>query len=202
MTMRERTGQRDLSYSAWHRSASIGRFLNGLNKDKHRPRTIEGPWCEYPDSHKSGLPDQLGMIDIDHIVYDGRHFHDRKPIALIETARTFYEETQNKKATITAMLGEAARIPVFVVLYQTSDLPNPYQPDCHDIDMFFVRPYWPIRLERYWQMTPQQYAWFLVSLRQKKGNVWQPPLHPHWPLVDETDITKLTLYEQEKAIQW
>lgn len=202
MTMYERTGQRDLSYSAWHRPKSIERFLDGLNMDKHRVRLEDGPWCEYPDPGKPNLAEQMGMIDIDHIVYDGRHFHDRKPIALIETARTVGEQTPNKKATITAMLGQAAKIPVFVVLYQVSYLPNPCQPDCQDIDHFFVRPYWPLRLNRYWQMTPRQYAWFLVGLRQKKGNVWQPPLHPHWPLVDETDITQLAFYEQEKPIRW
>lgn len=200
MAIREMTGNRDLSYSAWHRARSIGRFLHGLNKDKHRVRLIDGPWCEYPDAHKTSVADQLGMVDIDHVVYEGKHF-DRKPIALIESARTFGVMV-DKKATITAKLGEAAGIPVFVVLYELSAEPNPAQPDCQDIAMFYVRPYWPLKMQRYWQMTPAQYALFLVRLRQEKGNTWQPPLNPAWPLVDETDIDKLRLYEQERSIQW
>lgn len=200
MTMHERTGLRDMSYSAWHRPASIGRFLNNLNLEKHRVRLLDGPWCEYPDPGKKSLATQLGMIDIDHIVYDGKHFHDRKPVALIETARTINEEVPNKQATITAMLGQAAKIPVFVVLYQVSDLPNPADYRHNDIDWFFVRQYWPEKMFRYWQMTPEQYAWFLVRLRTKKGNVWQPPLHPEWPLLDETDIGRFALYYTEKRI--
>jgi len=197
MTMTERTGVRDLSYSAWHRSKSIGRFLSDFDKNKHRIRLMDGSWCEYSDPWKQSTADKLGLIDIDHIVYDGKHWTDRKPVALIESARTDGEYTYDKAATMMAMIGEAANIPVFVVLYQLSRLPNPFQPECNDIDWFFVRRYWPAKERGYRQMTPKQYAEFLVMLRQEKGKHYQPPLHPTWPLVSETDIKKLTFYEQE-----
>ncbi len=204
MAQTERTGQRDLSYSIWHRSKSIGRFLDGLDSDRHRPRVSEGPWCEYPDNYKRNIADQMGMIDIDFVLHHGKHFTDRKPVALIETARTFYETVSDKKATMTRLLGEAAKIPVFVVLYQCSEVHrNPADMQYPDIDWFFVRPYWPVQQDRYFQMTPRQYAWFLVSLRRERGsNIWQPPLHPAWPLVDDADIAKLTFYEAEKEIKW
>lgn len=199
MSQREITGSRDMSYSAWHRAASIGRFLRGLDRDKHRVRMIDGPWCEYPDLRKETVAEQLGMIDIDHVFVDGKHF-DRKPLALIESARTFGGQMTNKRATITAKLGELAGIPVFVVLYELADSDIPRMPGYRDIAMFYVRPYWPLRMQHYWQMTPAQYALFLVRLRLEKDNIWQPPLDPAWPLVDETDIAKLRLYEQEKPI--
>lgn len=193
MTMTEQTGRRDLSYSAWHRPASIGRYLNGFNKDKHRIKVIDGPWCEYSDPYRRTPAEKLGMIDIDHLLVDGKHWRDRGPVALIESARTYTDIPFEKIATLTAILGKQANLPVYVVLYKVADTPNPAQPECNDIEMFFVRQYWPQKMKGYIQMAPQEYAHFLVWLRQNKGNHMQLPLDPRWTLINETEIRTLCM---------
>ena len=88
MSDRERYGQRDLTYSRWHRIDSIQRYI----------------------THKEAW--HLGMIDIDDCEYC-RHCYE--PLALIELAQDVGQEY--KPSMVTAKLAERANVPAFQVFY-------------------------------------------------------------------------------------
>lgn len=85
MSDKERTGWRDLTYSHWHRAASVKRFLTGADAQK------------------------LGMIDIDGCEYCP---FCGQPLALIETQRS---TAVPKSAAVTAALAKMAGIPAWSV---------------------------------------------------------------------------------------
>jgi hypothetical protein len=92
MSMEERTGLRDLTYSQWHRPTSIARYVG-----QQQAAT-------------------LGMIDVDGCEYCRTC---RQPLALIETA---LDRGQNiKPAWVTTALASRAGIPAYVVLYDKTD---------------------------------------------------------------------------------
>lgn len=91
MSMHERTGQRDLTYSRWHRSVSTARFLGALRAAALT--AIDVDWCEVC-------------------------CYCNEPLALIETQES---RRGPKKAHITTKLGERAEIPVFSVAYVVSE---------------------------------------------------------------------------------
>ena len=87
MSLNERTGQRTLIYSGWHRPGSLGRFI-----PKH-------------------LASRMHMIDIDACEYcDGC----KVPLALIETQQS---RSKPKGARVTCILGRMAGVPVYSVSY-------------------------------------------------------------------------------------
>lgn len=92
MSMEERTGHRDLTYSGWHRPSSIHRYT-GYS------------WAQ-----------QLGMIDIDDVEYCRKC---NQPLALIETALDTGQA--HKTGTVTANLAIAAGIPAYAVLYRKTE---------------------------------------------------------------------------------
>lgn len=86
MSAKERTGKRDLTYSGWHRVASIRRY--GLSaRDAAR----------------------LGMIDVDACEYCACC---GEPLALIETQ---VSDGKPKQAPVTARLAALAGIPAYSV---------------------------------------------------------------------------------------
>lgn len=88
MSLHERYGQRDLTYSAWHRPASIGRYL----------------------PTEEAL--RLTYVDIDAVeVCDGCY----EPLALLELARDVGQA--HKPTTIMARLAQRANIPAGLVFY-------------------------------------------------------------------------------------
>ena len=87
MSARERTGQRDLTYSAWHRQENTRRYLGNR-------RAFE-----------------LGMIDMDGVEWCR---HCRTPLALIETQRS---DGPPKSAAVTAELASMAQITAYSVSY-------------------------------------------------------------------------------------
>lgn len=89
MSQTERRGDRDLTYSQWHRTASMRRFL------------------PFRDAHA------LAYVDVDCCEYCARC---RAPLALIETARDVGQD--HKTATVLMRLAELAHIPGYVVLYR------------------------------------------------------------------------------------
>lgn len=88
MTATERYGTRDLTYSDWHRAASIKRFLPVLQASV------------------------LNYIDIDACEYC--HFC-RETLALIETAIDIGQT--NKATTVTRNLANKANVPAYLVYY-------------------------------------------------------------------------------------
>lgn len=198
MALHEIYGERDLSYSAWHRPQSIGRYLSDFDSDKHRVRLISSQsYIEYSDPYKNSVPAKLGMIDIDGVVIDGKHWSDRGPVALIEAALTQANPNKygfKKPATILSQLGRLAQIPTYVVLYMLADSMNPAAPGFRDIQEFFVQQWYPAKQNRYRAMSPKQYAEWLVLLRQERGNHLQPSLWQTLPLYDEVDISRMHLY--------
>lgn len=148
MSQNERTGIRSLTYSAWHRSKSIKRFLNG----------------------NEVVASRLTMIDIDGAFVEAKHPYDRPPVALIETAEVSRRLTPNdryrKNAEVLYQVGKAANIPVFVVLYLPSSTPNPVDDRWPDIEEFYIQEWYPIRDNKWSVCSPEKYARFLVGLRQ------------------------------------
>src|SRR5205823_1287211 len=93
MSLHERLGHRDLTYSRWHRPDSIGRFLPS---DEAR---------------------QLTYIDLDAIeACDGCY----EPLALLELARDIGQS--HKATSIMARLAERAEIPAGLVFYAVDEL--------------------------------------------------------------------------------
>jgi hypothetical protein len=136
----ERYGTRDQAYSAWHRRSSTRRFV-GIERAT-----------------------RLSMIDLDGALYVEFDDHDREPLALIETALDVGQAF--KSCSVTARLAQRAGLPAYVVLYQTSDTPNPADARQLDIQRFRVRRIWP-RPEPAWRtLTPRSWAEALLQIRQ------------------------------------
>jgi hypothetical protein len=136
----ENFGERDLTYSAWHRQRSTRRFV-GIDRAQ-----------------------SLGMIDIDCVLFVEYDTDTREPLALIETAR--YVGQRHKPATVTAALARRAGIPAFTVLYEAANDPNPADKRFPDIARFRVRRLWP-QPERSWRIVkPEQWAQALLHIRQ------------------------------------
>lgn len=164
MSLTERTGFRSKEYSAWHRPASIKRFVKG----------------------GAVVASRLTMIDIDGIYVEAKHPYDRPPAALVETAevRSWLDpvEPHHKSGRILYHLGKAANVPVFVVLYKCFAHKNPADPSVRDIEEFYVKELYPFEDKRWKIFTPEMYAAFLVWIRSDhvriKRNGKQLPLIP------------------------
>ena len=136
-------GKRELTYSHWHRRASIARFLKGGDRVAY--------W--------------LSMIDIDANEYCQSCY---RPIALIETARDVGQSWKN--CGITKKTAQLGGLLAYVVLYEAED-PNTctscgnYQQPWPDIVGFRVLQVEPEAGRDFKAMTPREYAQFLVALR-------------------------------------
>ena len=129
---------RDLSYSAFHRPASLARFL---------PR------------HEA---DSLAMLDVDgaYFEFDGT---SRTSLVLVEVARDRGQTW--KSSTMIASLARMAGLPVYCVLYSVSERGNPADGRFADIEGFRVRRITP-RPETNWRrLSPAQWAAALVRIR-------------------------------------
>jgi hypothetical protein len=142
MSQEERYGARDLTYSAWHRRLSTRRFV-GIEKAQ-----------------------LLAMIDLDMslwVEYDDR---TKEPLALIETAKDVGQRF--KSSTVTTNLAKRTQppLPAYVLLYTPSkECRNPADRRWLDIASFRVKRLWP-NPEPLWRvMTPDDWARFLVTLR-------------------------------------
>ncbi|MGH3847536.1 MAG: hypothetical protein ACRDS0_39895 [Pseudonocardiaceae bacterium] len=92
MSEAERTGARDLTYSGWHRTANMRRYLPARQA-----------WS-------------LGLIDIDWCEYCR---HCSAPLALVETQTS---DRAPKPAPVTAALARMAGIPAYSVSIVRGDL--------------------------------------------------------------------------------
>ena len=92
MSDKERYGERDLTYSWWHRTASIGRFLPSFEA-----------W-------------RCGMVDIDDVEYCRWCY---EPLALIELAQDVGQTY--KPAAVTENLAIRAEIPAYLCFYTVSE---------------------------------------------------------------------------------
>lgn len=90
MSERERTNQRDLLYSAWHRTDAIKRYL--AHRDASDCAVIDIDWCEYCRKCK-------------------------QPIALVETQRS---AAPPKDAAITCALARLAGIAAYSISYRVT----------------------------------------------------------------------------------
>ncbi len=141
MSQQERFGTRDLTYSAWHRAASIRRFV--------------GP----------AKAVTLGAIDLDGVMFVEYEDGSREPVALIEFAMDTGQ--RDKPALVMKRLAQrcAPPLPAYVVLYTVSDKRNPAAPQHRDISFFRVRRVCPDPETKWMYFTPQMWAEQLVSLR-------------------------------------
>lgn len=135
----ERFSLKDRAYSAWHRRLSTRRFV-GIERAT-----------------------RLSMIDLDAALYVEYDDKSREPLALIETARDVGQG--HKVATVTAKLARRARLPAYVLLYQTGKQANPADQRYPDIDRFRVRRIWPSPESGWRTLTPQEWAQALLEIR-------------------------------------
>lgn len=122
MSREERYGERDLTYSGWHRTI----------EDEHEP---------------------LDYIDLDAVEY----CHEcKKPLALIELAQDIGQ--QHKTTTVTRNLAKLASLSAYLVFYRTG-----LEGQIQNFRVKMVSPQWGEEEN----MTPNEYAAFLFSLREK-----------------------------------
>jgi hypothetical protein len=135
----ERYGTRDLSYSAWHRGASIRRYVG---------------W------ERAQL---LSMCDADCVLFLEYHHQDKEPLALIEAAIDVGQD--RKPATAITRLAKRARIPVYVVLYQRSTEPNPADPRTLGMAGFRIKRLYPPANTAWRSVPPAEWASALLQIR-------------------------------------
>jgi len=143
---------------------------------------------------KTVIADRLTMIDIDGVYVEAKHPYDRPPVALIESveiSRKLKPESYYPKSiNILYQLGKAANIPTFLVLYHPDPIRFP------DIVAFYVKEYYPGHSKRWKVYSPEQYARFLVYLRQnhirikENGTQLVLPFDTHIQELDDDDIEK------------
>lgn len=159
MSQEERHGERDLSYSAWHRVRSIARFVG-------------------PEKAQS-----LKMVDQDVTLYLELDSTTREPLALVEVA---IDVGQNAKpASTMARLAARCNLPAYVALYKLSGQPNPADRRQFDIERFRVRRVWPAPEHQWRSLTPEEWAngllqirsWSAARLDIEAANdpQWEPP---------------------------
>jgi hypothetical protein len=147
------------------------------------------------------LASRLTMIDIDALYVEAKHPYDRPPVALIETVEVSRplkpDGYHPKSVNILYQLGRAANVPVFLVLYLPNhDMSNPADRQVFDITEFYVKEYYPVKSKGWKVYSPEQYAQFLVNLRQnhlrikKSGSQLQLPLGEHLQEIDDDDIER------------
>lgn len=117
------------------------------------------------------------MIDLDAAVYVEYDDASKEPLSLIETARDVGQSF--KSAAVTKNLARKAGIPAFILLYTPNGRKNPADDCWPDIHSFRARRIW--RTETDWKvMTPDEWAKFLLRLRQKEASLldaeWQRQL--------------------------
>lgn len=135
----ERFGVRDLAYSAWHRTASIKRFIG---------------WEQ---------AQLLSMCDADSVLWLEYAHHGKEPLALIEAAIDVGQVA--KPATAITRLAKRARLPAYLVLYSRAQSTNPADQRWRDIRGFRVRRLWP-RAELGWRdLKPAEFAQALIRIR-------------------------------------
>jgi len=139
MSQEERYGERDLSYSAWHRVRSIARFV-GLERAQ-----------------------ALKMVDQDAVLYLELDGATKEPLALIEVAIDVGQ--QSKPATTMARLAAKANLPAFTALYSLAKSANPADKRQLDIQRFRVRRVWPAPEHEWRELTPQEWAQGLLQIR-------------------------------------
>lgn len=139
MSQEERFGERDRTYSAWHRRMSTRRFV-GLDRAQ-----------------------LLSMIDLDGSLYVEYDDGTKEPLALVETAMDIGQPY--KAATVTAKLAQRAGIPCYCVLYTMSAKRNPADRTCRDIGAFRIRRLWPAPEAGWRTVTPEEWAKALLNIR-------------------------------------
>jgi hypothetical protein len=139
----EKYGKRDLTYSAWHRTASTGRFVGA-------------------DSARL-----LAMIDVDHVLWIEYEDKTKEPLALIEEAKDVGQA--HKSGKVTRNLARRAGLPAMVVLWKESDKQNPASPEHKDISSFRVKRLWPTPEGKWREITPKEWATALLRMRTWLG---------------------------------
>jgi hypothetical protein len=137
----ERFGQRDISYSAWHRTASLRRYLG------------------------EDLAATLKCCDLDHSIWIEHADGTKEPILLIETAMDVGQDW--KATTVLRQLAKRANLPAYCVLYSRSNASNEGDVRFADIDSFRVRRVWPDPDSDWTELSPQQWAERLLIIRAR-----------------------------------
>lgn len=147
MAQTERYGNRDLTYSAWHRRDSTRRYVG-----------IE-------------LAQSLAMIDVDVCLWLENDDDTKDLLVVVETAKDVGQPY--KPATITRKLAARCRpeVAAYVVLYQVienPELPSHFIPGTmlSDIAGFRVKRLHPKEEKEWRQLTPDAWCKELLRARQ------------------------------------
>lgn len=158
----ERYAVRDISYSAWHRTRSISRYV-GLERAQ-----------------------SLCMVDVDTVLYLEVDAALREPLALVEVAQDVGQV--EKPASAMARLAAKAGIAAYVALYRIGDKPNPADPMAHDITGFRVKRLWPSQEVQWRTLTPMEWAKALVGIRRWSAGKIRPANDPVWERAPEQGV--------------
>lgn len=141
MADKEKCGFRDATYSAFHRTESIKRFIgDGV------------------------CANQIGMIDLDFSLWIEFSTKSYVPLVLVETAR--YSGNHAKSSTVLKQLCTRANIPGLCVLYEPSSSKNPADRRYQDITQFHVRHRYPHDDNQWLILSPHEYVDLIVSMRR------------------------------------
>jgi hypothetical protein len=150
---KEQTHRRSLAYSAFHRTLRIAKLL----RNDYR------------------LAQSLTTVDIDVCLWIEWDEGYKQVIALLEVAI----DNGHKTATILQDLARRANVPAYVVLYTEAATLNPVDPTVPDIARFRLRRLHPNPERAYRIYTPEEYAWFLVHLRESQvQRTWRDAIAP------------------------
>lgn len=178
MTQEERTGERDLTYSAWHRRDSIKRFVG---------------------AEKAQL---LAMIDIDVVLFVEYDDSTKEPVCLIEIARDTGQSI--KPSTVTRKLAEKAKLPAYTLLYTPSkNTKNPADNSVYDIEKFRIKMICPEETDLM-PYSPSEWAHELIEihpeLSEEPNNIWMKTKDEK-ALKAAIRSLQLVLKRKEKEIQ-
>lgn len=134
----ERYLARDRSYGAWHRVASIQRFM----KPEHAY--------------------SLTMADLDSVMFAEYNHASKLPLCLVEVA---VDVGQEKPTGILSCLAQRADIPAYVALYSHAAATNPADSNWPDIASFRIKRVWPAPERRWRHISPNEWASALVQIR-------------------------------------
>ncbi len=137
----ERYGWRDSSYSAWHRTASLRRYLG------------------------EDLAATLKCCDLDHSIWIEHADGSKEPILLIETAMDVGQDW--KAASVLKQLAKRANLPAYCVLYRRAKAQNEADGRFADIEGFRIRRVWPDPEHGWTECSPQQWAERLLIIRAR-----------------------------------
>lgn len=202
MSDTEKYGFRDNAYSAWHRPLSVSRFIDADAAEAMRLIDMDAL-----------LGEDMGLHESDGTTWVEFRRTSSWPLALIETAVDVGQS--NKVAYVTQNMARISDLPGAVTLYKLSESLNPTDRRARDIDAFRVRRLWPHPELTFRNLSPQEYAEWLLRIRDAGNRRWgrfvveetaREQAKEVWELLEEErerskELSRALEREREKSLE-